>query len=588
MQCAYSLDAKTWIDLPVGPQFNAAIGLEEHNLSFQTDGGVQFYDRLFQRDAWEFTFKCTFAQLSDFRALHDAVEGQLNPFFLTLDKDANQLVAVYGHKEAGFFPQGTGESVSPPVFTYRLKILGAVMAILTFIPTYTLANLPVDAAAGSLARVSDAPGGLWMSSGIQWVKVGNYINVKDAPYSAAGDGITDDSAAIQDAINDAATFGLRVYVPAASGYLINTPLDCHDSDRLEIFGDGAIHPAFGLNVVAPTTGSILFGNTGASSSIIDSVGSNSFRLSGITLSTLGMSTPSRVGVISGTSTRSDAGSPGGAFNEYDDIALYMEQTNTSIGFYCNNVNLSTFRRVTSLADTPFIFETGNPRAITPPFATFGADIQNDGNVFQNVSLLHHGIAAGEPALWLHKVGNLRGDVYIATMTGGPSYAGFAYAIYSAGLYDVDLKVEVDYFPSVLYTEEFHHNVRFQGTSFPNTTEIGVDIPVIAFLNGVTYSDCVFGVSPVMGAVTNSNYHYTSQGGGAGVIDRIRNSSFIFDSVVSVNVLFFNMSNAEAIPLWSNRIEGDIDAITNSLLIDNSAMITSTYRMFLNGLQIGSA
>lgn len=587
-QCAYSLDALSWTDFPVGPQLDLEIGIDEQNIELLTDGGKTWTERLFERDDLTLNFKIKAEHLPAFQALHDAVDPNLNRLFVTLDRTADPIVIIYGWKQSGFTLSGTGEPVQPSAFNYRLSISGEQMSILTLIRSYNFADLPANPAAGTLARVSDSPGGLWVYSGIQWVRNTDYINVKDVPYNAVGDGSTGDSASIQSAIDDALEFGLRVYVPATqAGYLIETALDCHDCDHLSIFGDGAKHPAFGLKDVVPSNGSILLGGTGATGCIIDAAGSNGFQFQGITLSTISVADPSRIGIINGTSNRSDPGTPGSAFHKYEDVAIWMTQLGNSIPMYCNNINLSTFRNVTTLGDASVIFESGNPRLITPPYSTFGADIQNDGNVVENLSCLVHGVAPGEPGFWMHKVNNLRGNIYVANMNGGPSYPGFAYAIYSAGCVDIDLKVEIDYFPAALLMEEFHSNVRFSGSTFPNDTPIGIDLAIIAFLNGVRYDNCHWNITPVMGALPNTNFHYTSDGV-TPTIAHIKNCSFIFDSVPSGNVLFLNVTADEAVPLWSNRIEGDTDAILNSLLIAGGIMPAPAYRMFLNGLQIGSA
>ena len=122
MKCAYSLDGDSWTELPVGPRFDAMLGVEEQNIDLETDAGVLWLYRLFERDRLELTFKFTLTQMAEFRALHDAVQGQLTPFYLTLDVNADPIVSIYCRKEAGFLPQGTGEQVMPPVFTYRLIV----------------------------------------------------------------------------------------------------------------------------------------------------------------------------------------------------------------------------------------------------------------------------------------------------------------------------------------------------------------------------------------------------------------------------------------------------------------------------------
>lgn len=105
------------------------------------------------------------------------------------------------------------------MYTFSMKLRKAVSDTgigggfhgesLTFIASYTYAGLPATAPAGALGRVSDAPGGIWMYSGIQWVKVGP-VNVKDAPYNAKGDDSTDDTAAF----TLAAATSNRIYAPA--------------------------------------------------------------------------------------------------------------------------------------------------------------------------------------------------------------------------------------------------------------------------------------------------------------------------------------------------------------------------------------
>lgn len=64
----------------------------------------------------------------------------------------------------------------------------------------------------------------------------NIINVTQAPYNAAGDGITDDTTAIQTAINDAAP-GYVVYLPAGT-YKTTAELSMFGKNRIVLRGDG--------------------------------------------------------------------------------------------------------------------------------------------------------------------------------------------------------------------------------------------------------------------------------------------------------------------------------------------------------------
>jgi len=56
-----------------------------------------------------------------------------------------------------------------------------------------------------------------------------YINVREAPYNAAGNGTTDDTHAIQTAMDDAFTAGKAVYIPSGT-YLVSGTLNMHNSN----------------------------------------------------------------------------------------------------------------------------------------------------------------------------------------------------------------------------------------------------------------------------------------------------------------------------------------------------------------------
>lgn len=95
---------------------------------------------------------------------------------------------------------------------------------------YAQASLPTAGTAGRLARVTDGVRGLWMDQGSQWFGInGEVVNVKE--FGAKGDGLTDDTAAIQAAINALASAGGEVFFPAGT-YVISSTLTASGPLRL--------------------------------------------------------------------------------------------------------------------------------------------------------------------------------------------------------------------------------------------------------------------------------------------------------------------------------------------------------------------
>lgn len=70
---------------------------------------------------------------------------------------------------------------------------------------------------------------------------GNWLSITDAPYNAVGNGLTDDTAVLQDCVNDAVRQGKNVWVPAGT-YLITA--DLNNLHGVSVQGAGMWHTTF--------------------------------------------------------------------------------------------------------------------------------------------------------------------------------------------------------------------------------------------------------------------------------------------------------------------------------------------------------
>jgi len=171
---------------------------------------------------------------------------------------------------------------------------------------------------------------------------GAVANVMD--YGAVGDGVTDDSGAIQAAYNYVAGIGGgTVFIPAtAQGYKINTAINCTNGFYAVDFvgagstsipnnrpNDDALGTTIWLN-----TGNVGFDLTGCAT-----IGFRSLTLD--TFHTTKVTNPARVGILSGR-TAAQLNS----FNhKFTDLTIFMKTTGSatspSIALYASNVELMT-------------------------------------------------------------------------------------------------------------------------------------------------------------------------------------------------------------------------------------------------------
>src|SRR5438552_3587176 len=116
---------------------------------------------------------------------------------------------------------GTGQDTSQSTGTARVDS-GTWSVTDVKVESYVKSGLPAAGRAGRLARVTDGVRGVWMDQGTQWFSLtGEVINVKE--FGAKGDGVTDDTTPIQNALNAVPSTGGTVLFPVGT-YKISSTL----------------------------------------------------------------------------------------------------------------------------------------------------------------------------------------------------------------------------------------------------------------------------------------------------------------------------------------------------------------------------
>lgn len=123
---AYSLNGSIWVPFPVGPRFGLSPTIEEMDLFLTTERGVRWTRRQFRRDKWIVPFRFTETQKAEFEDWHLTVDGQIVPFYFTLDYLAVSLQSIRVTKEAGFAPVMLQQPADEPVYDYVATLTGFV------------------------------------------------------------------------------------------------------------------------------------------------------------------------------------------------------------------------------------------------------------------------------------------------------------------------------------------------------------------------------------------------------------------------------------------------------------------------------
>lgn len=112
----------TTVTLPRPPKWGRLLGVTETNIVHETNRGVVWPYRLFQREVRQYVFRFPSSELAAFRALHDNVQGQLTSFYWIFEGET-----LLVRKEAGFQPKsleapGADGSVLAHWYDYTLVL----------------------------------------------------------------------------------------------------------------------------------------------------------------------------------------------------------------------------------------------------------------------------------------------------------------------------------------------------------------------------------------------------------------------------------------------------------------------------------
>jgi hypothetical protein len=413
-----------------------------------------------------------------------------------------------------------------------------------------------------------------------------YPRISLADYGVTGLGVTNDSPAVQQACLDAVAHGGLLYIPAADvGYRLDTPINLTNLDgTLTLVGHGINAPTFGKAQVPAVGGSLFLANTGTGRPAFDCCGSNNIQFCGLNVSSLGQLTPSTIGMLWGTSTTSPAvQAPGGANYGLENVAILLQNANESCPVYhAAGAGLCHLLNVWTLGVYGLVLTGSNALGVSSPFVTLGSNMGVDGVYGAGCTLLGYG---GRSPLYLESAHNTTWvQTYIATILGGPSYAGQPYAIALKDCTATDMTVECDYFPSVATLQGSIKGLRLKGTTFPSTTPLPATAPLGVFFAGQSVVGSSFDLIATI--APNSHYWYTGDGVTA-TMALYNNCEFTYDYAISPNVFFGNVTAANTVPFFHLRFNGTQDGAQITVLRNGGAVATSAYRYWVNGTKFGT-
>lgn len=100
--------------------------VQESNIVHRTGNGAKFTYNMFTEEVRELIFHVLESDLDEFRALHDAVNGEQFPFYFSLS-GAGVADSIQVYKEAGFDPREIERSKNGILFEYILQVRSAIL-----------------------------------------------------------------------------------------------------------------------------------------------------------------------------------------------------------------------------------------------------------------------------------------------------------------------------------------------------------------------------------------------------------------------------------------------------------------------------
>jgi hypothetical protein len=413
-------------------------------------------------------------------------------------------------------------------------------------------------------------------------------------YGAKGDGITDDSAAFQSAINS----GVCRIPYSAKGYMVKTPLNATNMQSLTIEGDVPVQPQWSMGYVNPMGGSIIYGNT--NSWVLDITGSNNVLLRNFSICCLpqflnaalpNLATPSIGGIVGGTSDHDPAGLnySGGAGYIFENISVWLGKSGASIPIYVNNGNIGRYTNVATLGQYGICLTASNPLSVTPPYATFGPITESDTNIISGAFNAGYGAQA---MMYFERCNDLQVletyHTFGAGLAGGV-YSGVGYSTYINNCSNSKFKIGVDSFPFMFRMDGSINHVDMEGLISQGSTATPVGNPAIGFINATSIKNSKFKVIQ-FDSRPNNNYLYATAG--VATLNTMANCDFWLDNVQTPNMVFFNSTNANPVPYFNCNFTGNQDFAVGTapmtLQYNSSPAATSNYRINVNGNRQGTA